>query len=135
MIKEFWINLPVKDINKSKDFFTKLGFQFNTDLGNSEHSVCLLMGAKNVVVMLFQATVFEGFTNNDICNTSRSTEVLLSYDAPNKTEVDNIVQKALDAGGVSSHIPKEMNGWMYGAVFSDLDGHKWNVLHMDMSKR
>ena len=59
---------------------------------------------------------------------------MLSIDAESKEEVDEIAQKALDAGGKTNHQPGEMQGWMYGCVFSDIDGHKWNVLYMDMSK-
>lgn len=134
MIKEFWLNLPVKNIGKSKAFFTALGFKFNTQNGNTDTSACLLVGEKNIVVMLFEEPTFKGFTNNEIANTSKGTEVLLSFDAQSKEEVDAIIKKAIEAGGSSMHKPSGMGGWMYGAVFADLDGHRWNVLHMDMSK-
>jgi len=134
MAKQFWINLPVKNIHKSKEFFTKLGFKFNTVHGNTENSACLLIGEKEVVVMLFDEPTFKGFTNNEITSTKQSTEVLLSIDAQSKEEVDEMVKKAIAAGGSSNHIPKEMQGFMYGCVFTDLDGHRWNVLYMDMTK-
>lgn len=132
MIKEFWLNLPVKDVKKSKEFFSKLGFKFNNKQGNTETSACLLLGEKNIVVMLFEEPTFRGFINTEIA--TKGTEVLLSFDAQNKEEVDEIIQKAVDAGGKSNHKPGEMNGWMYGGVFVDIDGHQWNVVHMDMSK-
>jgi predicted lactoylglutathione lyase len=135
MMKEFWLSLPVKNIQKSKEFFTKIGFKFNTNLGNPDRSLCLLMGDKNIVVMLFDEAMFEGFTQNDIANTSKGTEVLLSFDAHSKAEVDEVIARVMDAGGISTHVPKEMTGWMYGANFLDLDGHRWNVLYMDMSRR
>lgn len=134
MIKQFWLNLPVKNIKKSKEFFGKLGFQFNTQHGNTDTSASLLVGEKNVVVMLFEEPAFKGFTNNEIADTTRGTEVLLSIDAQSKEEVDQMAQKAIDAGGKSTHKPGEMQGWMYGCMFSDIDGHRWNVLYMDMSK-
>jgi predicted lactoylglutathione lyase len=134
MAKQFWINLPVKDIKKSKDFFTKLGFRFNTKHGNSENSVCLLVGESNIVVMLFNEPTFKGFTNNEIADTKQGTEVLLSIDAQSKEEVDEMARKAVEAGGKTNHKPAPMQGWMYGAVFTDIDGHRWNVLYMDMSK-
>lgn len=134
MTKEFWINLPVKDVKKSKDFFTQLGFSFNSQHGDTDLSASLLLGQKNVVVMLFKEPNFKGFTNKDITNTALSNEVLLSLDAESKDEVDTLVNKVIAAGGFSNHKPYEMTGWMYGCVFSDLDGHLWNVLHMDMIK-
>ncbi len=133
MARQFWINLPVKNINNSKEFFTKLGFKFNTE-HNSPNSACLLLGESNVVCMLFDEQTFKGFTNNEITSTNTSTEVLLSFDAQSKEEVDEMAKKAIDAGGTSNHKPTEMKGFMYGCVFSDIDGHRWNVLHMDISK-
>ncbi|GEO11662.1 VOC family protein [Segetibacter aerophilus] len=134
MVTDLWINLPVKDIAKSKAFFTQIGFSLNTQHGNSDNSACLLVGQKNVVVMLFDEPTFKGFTNGEIADTKQASEVLLSIGVESKNEVDEIVQKAIAAGGVSKHTPGEMQGWMYGAVFTDLDGHKWNLLYMDYSK-
>ena len=134
MIKQFWLNLPVKDIKKSMEFFGKIGFKFNTQYGSTDTSACLLIGEKNVVVMLFEELAFKGFTNNEIADTLRGTEVLLSVDAQSKEEVDEMAQKAVDAGGESLHKPGEMQSWMYGCVFTDIDGHRRNVLYMDMSK-
>ncbi len=134
MVKEFWINLPVKNIAKSKEFFTQLGFSFNSQYGNSDNSASLLVGQKNVVVMLFDEPTFKSFTGTDITDTARASEVLLSIDAESKEEVDEMARKAIAAGGASNHEPKPMQGWMYGCIFSDPDGHRWNVLHMDMSK-
>ncbi len=134
MTKQFWINLPVKDINKSRDFFTKLGFKFNTKHGNGHSSACMLLGENNIVCMLFDEPTFKVFTNNEITNTQKSNEVLLSIDAQSKEEVDEMVKKAIQAGGTSNHQPSEMTGFMYGSVFTDLDGHRWNVLYMDTTK-
>jgi predicted lactoylglutathione lyase len=134
MIKQFWINLPVKNIKKSTEFFTQLGFKFNTQQGNGENSACMLIGDKNVVAMLFDETTFKGFTNTGIADTSNATEILLSIDAESKEEVDDMAKKAVSAGGKSTHKPGEMQGFMYGCLFTDLDGHRWNVLYMDMSK-
>jgi uncharacterized protein len=134
MITDLWINLPVKNIAKSKAFFTQLGFTFNTQHGNSDNSISLLIGKKNVVLMLFDEPTFKGFINSNIAPAGSGSEVLLSIGVESKEDVDDLAKKAVDAGGSSSHKPKEMQGWMYGCVFTDLDGHKWNVLYMDMSK-
>lgn len=133
MAKDFWINLPVKNVTKSKEFFSKIGFNFNEQQGGP-NSACMLLGDKNVVVMLFDEPTFMGFINHEVSNANQSTEVLLSIDAQSKEEVDELVKKVLAAGGNSNHKPYEMTGFMYGCVFSDVDGHRWNVLHMDMSK-
>jgi predicted lactoylglutathione lyase len=134
MAKDFWLNLPVKDVKRSKAFFEKLGFGFKPGPGNSDHSAPLVLGDKDVVVMLFQEPVFKGFVNTEIGDTVKGCEVLLSVDAASKEEVDEMASRAVAAGGKSTHKPYEMNGGMYGCVFSDPDGHRWNVLYMDMSK-
>ena len=134
MTKEFWINLPVKDIHRSKAFFQKLGFRFNEAHGGPPNSACMLVGAKNVVVMLFEEPMFKGFVGHSISDTAKGTEVLFSIDAENREEVDELAQKAEAAGGTVYGPPGENGGWMYGCGFIDLDGHRWNVLYMDMSK-
>ena len=134
MAKEFWLNLPVKNVKKSKEFFTKLGFKFSEHYGNGDQSAALLIGEKSVVVMLFDEQTFRSFTSRDITDTTKSGEMLLSFDAQSKEEVDEITMKAVAAGGTSNHKPSAMQGWMYGSGFYDLDGHGWNVLYMDMDK-
>ena len=134
MTKDFWLSLPVKDINKSKAFFTAMGFSFNPGPGNTDTSAPLVIGNKNTVVMLFEEPTFKGFVNQEITDTAKSCEVLLSFDAESKEEVDILAAKAVAAGGKTNHKPYAMQGMMYGCVFSDPDGHRWNILHMDMSK-
>jgi uncharacterized protein len=133
MAKQCWSNLSVKNINRSKEFFTKLGFKCSNQHGNSDNPVCLLIGDNNVVCMLFDEATFKGFTKNEITDTAKSNEVLLSIDAQSKEEVDEMLSNAIAAGGTSSHQPSQMKGFMYGCVFADPDGHKWNVLYMDRS--
>jgi predicted lactoylglutathione lyase len=134
MAKEFWLSLPVKDLKKSKAFFTALGFPFPPGPGNTENSAPLVLGSKNVMVMLCSEPTFKGYVNQEITDTQKSCEVLLSFDAESKEEVDELIRKVIAAGGTSNHVPKPMTGFMYGCVFRDLDGHRWNILHMDMSK-
>lgn len=135
MVKEFWLNLPVKDVKKSKAFFIHLGFLFNENMGgDAAHSACLLVGEKKIVVMLSDEATFKGYTGGALTDATKGAEILLSIDAQSKEEVDEMAKKAVQAGGSSNHKPTKMQGWMYGCVFSDLDGHRWNVLYMDMSK-
>lgn len=132
MTNQLWLNLPVKNLEKSKQFFLQLGFSFNTEHGNSPVSASLIIG-KNVV-MLFDENSFKNFTKTDITDTSKTNEILISIDAESREEIDNLAKKVEDAGGEIFGKPKEKNGWMYGFGFADLDGHRWNVLYMDMSK-
>ncbi|MDB5231935.1 MAG: extradiol dioxygenase [Chitinophagaceae bacterium] len=134
MTKELWINLPVKSVAKSKAFFGELGFSFNTKHGNSDTSASLLVGSKNIVVMLFEEPMFKGFVQNEISDTKQGNEVLLSFDAESVEEVDEMAKKAEAAGATIFGKPGWSQGWMYGFAFADPDGHRWNMLYMDMSK-
>ena|ERR1043165_9073794 len=134
MTKDIWINLPVKDINKSKEFFTKIGFEHKPGPGNSDVSIAFLIGTKKVALMLFAEAAFKNFTRNDVPDTKQLTEVLFSFDAESREEVDELAKKVKEAGGTLYGEPGENQGWMYGCGFCDLDGHRWNVLYMDMSK-
>jgi hypothetical protein len=133
MKKQFWINLPVKDIHKSKEFYAKLGFTINTRHGNHDQAQ-LIIGDNNATVMLFPDTTFKNFTQHEIVDTKQATEVLLSIDAESRAEVDEMAKKAAEAGGTIYGRPAVSQGWMYGCGFADLDGHRWNVLYMDLSK-
>ncbi len=132
MTTQLWLNLPVKDIEKSKNFFSKLGFSFNTEHGNSPVSASLVIG-KNVV-MLFEKNTFEGFIKKDITDTEKNNEILISIDAESREDVDSMAKKIIEAGGEIYSKASEKDGWMYGFGFADPDGHRWNVLYMDMNK-
>jgi predicted lactoylglutathione lyase len=133
MVKQIWLNLPVRDVKKSKDFFANIGFSFNEQQSNAT-SACMLVGDTNFVVMLFEEAAFEGFVQNKLTDAQTSSELLISVDAQSKEEVDEFAAKVIDAGGNLFAKPAENQGWMYGCGFADLDGHRWNVLYMDMSK-
>ena len=133
MAKELWINLPVKDINKSKEFFSKLGLSFNEQQGGDDMA-CLVVGEKNFHVLLFAEDTFKGFTKNEIPVGGQTTEVLFSIEVESREEVDETAKKISDAGGTIFSEPEEIQGWMYGCGFADLDGHRWNVMQMDFSK-
>jgi len=134
MIKELWINLPVKDVGKAKDFWGKLGFSFEGECGNSNDSARLVIGEKNVNVMLFAEETFKSFTKNEIPAAGQTTEALFSIDAESREEVNEMAKKIWEAGGTIFSEPEEIQGWMYGCGFADLDGHRWNVMQMDFSK-
>lgn len=133
MTRQIWLNLPVKDALKSKDFFSKIGFTFLEERTTSD-SACMLVGEGNFVVMLFGEDMFKNFIQHQITDTNQSSEFLISIDAESKEEVDTIAQNVKAAGGIVFAEPAENQGWMYGCGFCDLDGHRWNVLYMDFSK-
>jgi predicted lactoylglutathione lyase len=134
MTKEFWVNLPVKDLKRTKDFYTRLGFTFKPLPGNREDGACLILGTKSVQVMFFEEPVFRSFTDGEVTDTKNSNEVLFSIDAEDTEEVDAIAEDVKKAGGTLFAEPGEKDGWMYGCGFSDPDGHRWNVLFMDTHK-
>jgi len=134
MAKELWINLPVKDVEKSKKFFNAIGFSLNTEHGASDEMACVQLGEKQFNVVLFAENTFKSFTKNELTDTAKSTETLISFDAENAEEVDETARKVFEAGGRIFSEPSEIEGWMYGFAFADLDGHRWNQVFMDMGK-
>lgn len=133
MIKDIWINLPVKDIQRSKEFYTAIGFKSN-EKHNSPDSLSFLIGDKNIVLMLFPEKVFQSFTINPVSDAVKGTEVLLSLGASSREEVDELQRNAEASGGTVFSPAAEVMGWMYGCGVADPDGHRWNALYMDMSK-
>ncbi|RCX23435.1 hypothetical protein DFP94_1011034 [Fontibacillus phaseoli] len=133
MARDLWINLPVKDIEKSKVFFVKLGFTLNQRQAGSDESAGIIVGDKQMMVMLFPESTFKTFTGAEIPDSKFGSEVLLSFGAESREEVDELAKRAVEAGGTLVSKPQERD-WMYGASFADLDGHRWNVLYMDMSR-
>lgn len=134
MTKDIWINLPVKDVAKARDFFIAIGFTLNEGPGNSAQSAAIKIGSKNIILMLFEQNFFKQIAGNELTDTSKSSEVLFSFDAENEEEVREIAAKVEKAGGKVFSKPAPAQGWMYGCAFCDLDGHRWNVLFMDFSK-
>jgi len=134
MTKELWINLPVKDLDKSKAFFTQIGFSLTPEYTRGNEMAGLAIGDKKFIVMLFPESSFHKYTAHTITDTRQSTEALFSFDAGSREEVDEMARKVAKAGGTIFAKPGEEQGWMYGFGFADPDGHRWNMLYMDMSK-
>lgn len=133
-MKQFWINLPVKDVAKSKAFYKRIGFKSNPMHEGNAHLASFLIGEHEMVMMLFQEEAFKSFTQNDIADTTKGTEVLLNIDAESKDEVDSMAQTVHLAGGKIFAPPGDVEGWMYAFGFEDPDGHRWSMLYMDMEK-
>ena len=134
MTQDIWLNLPVKDLEKSIAFFSAIGFVRNHGQGNTEQSASFLIGEKKVVLMLFVQDLFSSFTGNALSDTIQGTEVLFSLGANSRNQVDDLANRAKLAGGTVFAEPRNSNGFMYGCGFCDPDGHRWNVLFMDDSK-
>jgi predicted lactoylglutathione lyase len=125
---QIFVNLPVKDFTKSVEFFTKLGFEFNPQFTN-ETSTCMIIG-ENIFAMLLAEEAFKTFINKEIADATKTTEVIIALSVGSKEEVDELVNKALAAGGGVSNDPQD-HGFMYGWSFQDLDGHLWELIYMD----
>ena len=128
MHKHIFVNLPVKDLARSRSFFTSLGFEFNPAFSNDD-GACMVIG-ENIFAMLLLERFFKGFTNKPIADAREATEVLTCLSCESREEVDALVAKALAAGGRAPN-PKQEHGFMYGHGFEDLDGHLWELSWMD----
>ena len=127
MATKIFVNLPVKDLKKSVNFFTKLGFKFNPEF-TDETATCMIV-TEEIFVMLLTEQKFKTFTPKPICDATKSTEVLLCLSFDNRETVDELVRKAVSAGGTTYNEPKD-HGFMYGHGFQDLDGHIWELISM-----
>jgi uncharacterized protein len=134
MLREIWLNLPVKDVMRSKEFYTQVGFNFNPKFNNGPDNACMICGDRNFIVMLFPEATFKNFTKAEIADSKTGSQMLISIDALSREEVDNYAAKAEAAGGTVFGKPGESQGWLYGCGFTDLDGHRWNVLYRDLEK-
>lgn len=132
--KQIWLNLPVKDLQRSKAFFKAIGFKPNPMHENADHLASFLIGENDFVMMLFPGKTFKGFTRNELADTQKGTEVLINIDAQSREEVDELCRTVQNAGGKIYAEPGESQGWMYAFGFEDPDGHRWSVLYMDMDK-
>jgi predicted lactoylglutathione lyase len=128
MAKQIYVNLPVKDLKRSVEFFTALGFSFNPDY-TDENATCMIIN-DDAFVMLLVEGFFKTFTSKGVADASSSTEAIMAYSVDSKEAVDDAVRKALAAGGTPSQEPQDY-GFMYNHSFQDPDGHLWEVMWMD----
>lgn len=131
MATKIFVNLPVKDLNKSVEFFTKLGFKFNPQF-TDENATCMIISEEGFVMLLVEK-FFKTFTKKDIADASKNTEVIMALSADSKAAVDTMADAAIAAGGKQTNDTDD-KGFMYTRSFQDLDGHMWEVIYMDMSQ-
>ncbi|GAB4368092.1 MAG: VOC family protein [Elainellaceae cyanobacterium] len=130
MAQKIFVNLPVKDLNQSIDFFAKLGFDFNPQF-TDETATCMIV-SDDIFVMLLTHDKFKTFTPNAICDATKSTEVLVCLSCESRAAIDDMVSRAIAAGGTTYNEPQDY-GFMYAHGFQDLDGHIWELMYMEPS--
>jgi predicted lactoylglutathione lyase len=130
MKRQIYVNLPIRDMERSKAFFGALGFGFNPQFTN-EQGACLVI-SDDIYAMLLVESFFRTFTNKPVADARQATEVLVCLSCASRAEVDDLVRRAVAAGG-SAPMPPQDHGFMYGHGFTDLDGHMWELVYMDPS--
>ena len=129
-MRMIFVNLPVKDLAASQAFFTALGFEFNADFSDDK-AACMVVDS-NIFVMLLVEERFREFLNGDLVDATTATEVMTGLSADSRAQVDDLLAKAIAAGGKPWQ-PVIDDGPMYGGSFQDLDGHVWELMHMDVA--
>lgn len=131
MNRQIYVNLPIKNMERSQAFFSSLGFTFNPQFTN-EQGACMVV-ADDIYVMLLVEPFFQTFTKKPVADATRSTEVLVCLSCASRAEVDELVARARAAGATVPNAPQD-HGFMYGHGFEDLDGHVWELMYMDLSE-
>ena len=128
MATKIFINLPVKDLERSKAFFNGLGYSFNPQFSD-EKAACMVV-SEHIYVMMLTEAYFKTFTKKEVSDAHKSTEVLLALDATSKEDVQQTIAKAQELGG-AIYTEAQDHGWMYQHSFADPDGHQWEIVYMD----
>ena len=130
MATKIFVNLPVKDLQRSMDFFTAIGYTINHQFTN-EKAACVVI-SDDIYAMLLTEPFFQTFTKKEIVDAKRSTECIICLSADSREGVDELLDKALKSGGTANREPQD-HGFMYERSFADPDGHLWEVVWMDPS--
>ena len=130
MPRKIFVNLAVKDLDRSVDFFTKLGFSFDPRM-TDETATCMIV-SDEAFVMLLTESKFKEFTKKALVDTASHSETILALSADSREAVDELADTALREGGSFANDPLEY-GFMYGRSFNDPDGHFWEIFWMDPS--
>ena len=126
--RKIFVNLAVRDLKRSMDFFAALGFEFNPQF-TDEKAACMVISDEAFVMLLHQP-FFQTFTRRALSDPMKQTEALYALSCSSRAEVDKMVKKAIAAGGQPAMDPQD-HGFMYASSFYDVDGHHWEVLWMD----
>jgi predicted lactoylglutathione lyase len=129
--QSLFVNLPISELARTKSFFTALGFSFNSKF-TGEHAACLVVN-EHIHVMLLTRSFFADFTPKPVTDLHESTSAFMSLSVSDRTEVDELMQKAIAAGAIE-HSPAKDHGFMYQRGFFDLDGHAWEIFYLNESE-
>ena len=128
-MRQIYVNLPVKDLQKSKEFWASLGFGFDKRF-TDEAAACVVIEKDRIHAMLLTESFFKTFlTERSVADAKKSTQVLIALSCSSDQEVKDLVAKAAKAGGKAYRKPQD-HGFMYQSAFEDLDGHIWELLHL-----
>jgi len=125
---QIFVNLPVKDLNKSMEFYKQIGYEFNPQF-TDENAACMIIG-ENIFAMLLVQPFFQSFTKKELPDAHETTGVIVALSAESREQVNEIVDKAIEAGGKEPSEPHDQ-GFMYYRSYQDPDGHYWEIIHMD----
>lgn len=128
--RQIFVNLPVKDLNRSIAFFESLGYSFNAQF-TDEKAACLVI-SDSIYAMLLTEEFFRTFISKEIADTQTTAEAILALATDSRAHVDELADKALAAGGTEPKAPID-HGFMYTRSFQDPDGHLWEIFYMDES--
>jgi uncharacterized protein len=128
MNNEIFVNLPVKDLSRTKAFWSNLGYNFNQQF-TDEKAACLIIG-ENIYAMLLTEDFFKTFTKKGVADTSKTAEAIIALSVDSKEQVDELVSKAVSAGADTPTDPQD-HGFMYQWGFQDPDGHLWEIFYMN----
>jgi hypothetical protein len=126
MNKQIIFNLAVKDIDRSKTFFSALGFGFKPEFSNADATFMVIVD-DSIYAMLMTETFFQSLIDKPLARASEANEVIICLSCDSREEVDDLIAKAIAAGGRSPHPPEDL-GFMYHQGFEDIDGHLWNLV-------
>lgn len=130
MNKNIFVNMAVKDLDKSKEFFSKLGYTFNPQF--TDETAASMVISENIYAMLLTEPKMKEFITKELVDAHKQTEVLIALSCESKDEVNTLVDKAVAAGGKKARDPQDY-GFMFQRAFEDLDGHIWEIFWMDPS--
>jgi hypothetical protein len=130
MATKIFVSLPVKDLPKSIEFYTKLGYTINPQF-TGETATCMII-SEDIYAMLGTHATLKSLTKKEICDTTKYTSALISLSCESRAQVDELVAKAIAAGGSTSGEPTD-HGFMYSHDYEDLDGNGWGLFWMDLS--
>lgn len=131
MAMQTFINLPVKDLGKAREFFKTVGFSFD-DVFTDENATRMIISDETSVMLVVEPFFRSFIEPNAVTDTSTSREVIVGLSAESREQVDELAEKALAAGAQALGEPDDQ-GFMYMRGFHDLDGHQWSFIYMDMS--